>query len=197
MVNSLHNIKLLSLILALFLIYSINVSSISFGVSPSKIEIRGIVGRETCKKFSLIGEEDILFVGKIKWKKEGGSDEIMDYNLSSDEVRMNITFPEKTTPGKYQICVMGLESGNYSGALFYNINKTNYGLVIRVEVHLENERGFDEIKKDILFLPTTGFFIKGHTNRFIEKIYLIQLIFILISLLSLLVILNKFRRKGN
>ncbi len=110
--NKLFFLFLISLIISISFCLAV-----SFGISPEKIKLSGKQGETMCNNFSILGDGGNNFYGEIKWSNQN-SRRINEYNLSSEELELNVDYPIKAKTAKYQICI----STKKGGALLWGIN---------------------------------------------------------------------------
>jgi hypothetical protein len=128
-----NRIFLITSICALFLIsFSL---ALNFGVSPEKIEFLGKSNQMLCRNFSIFGDNQSVFQGNIRWSRNF-SDSILDYNLTSSELKIDCNFPEVISPGKYEVCLSTKNIGIYNGILMYKLENSPYGIAIRIKLEI-------------------------------------------------------------
>jgi len=172
---------ILIFLLSLFISLSF-CSALDFGISPGIIKLSEKQNEIQCQNFTIIGGNEDIFNGDIKWSNENSKD-ISDYKLSPKELNINSTIPSGIKAGKYQICISSEKAGNYYGALMYKINNSSYGIGTWIELKVEGNNPLQNI------LSLTGNTIKEISY---QKIFLFTPILLLAVLIFLL---RKLKRK--
>ena len=187
------NKTLRSFFLCIFLIvlFLQNASSLDFGISPEKIQIKGKINEDICSNFSLIGEENLVFTGEITWANEE-TKTLAEYTFSSEEKNLEAVYPEQTKKGEYTFCIKGSNEGNYSGALLYKIENTSYGVGTWISVYLEKQ---DSENENETITPLTGKAIEEKINNSEKEIYLLELSTLILLVIFLFILLNKISKK--
>jgi hypothetical protein len=170
------------LILLIFLISF--VSSVSFGVSPTKLVFNEKQNEEICKNFSVFMDEGRTFNGEIKWSNKK-SREISDYTLSSQDVGLKILFPMQIKKGQYRICISAENEGEKYGILSYKLENSSYAVGIWIEVNV-TKNSFNPI-----FL-LTGKTVEGNSA---ENFFIFTPLLLLIILIILLLNLKRKNRE--
>ncbi len=194
MLNFDKNILKIIFGISLIVFFLQNISALSFGISPEKIEISGKINEEICGNFSLIGDENLIFVGEVKWAEENIKN-ILNYNISSQDIGITASYPQQTKQGKYTLCIKGNKEGEYYGALFYKIEGTSYGVGTWINVYLEREE--PKLEKEVKrVISLTGKVIGEKIGNSKEKIYLFQIIFLIFLLIVLFILSKKTKRRN-
>ena len=124
------------LLLTILLLFSFS-SALNFGISPPKINLNIEQGQEVCRWIQLIGE-DSIFEGEIKWS-EKKTEKVNDYSIDSENMGLEVKFPEKTPSGEYELCFLAKKPGNYYGALKYKIENSSYGIISWIDLAVGGE----------------------------------------------------------
>lgn len=176
----------------LFFVFLIPVSSsLRIGISPDKLSLMTIEEKEICKDFTLITDEEIIFIGEVLWAEEE-SRNINDYEIESEDLNIKVNYPEQTYQGKKTFCVTPKEIGVYYGVLKYKGVGTNYGVATWIKL-IVSEKEIEEKKDDIkgTSFITGGVIIDdGEFNA--NKIFTISFVILLIILI---IILAKKKKK--
>jgi hypothetical protein len=159
-------------------------SALDFGISPGIIKLSEKPNEIVCKNFTIIGGNEDIFNGNIKWSNTNSKD-ISDYKISSKELNINSTIPSEIKAGKYQICISSEKAGSYYGALMYKINNSSYGIGTWIELKVEGNNPIQNI------ISLTGSTIKGIDTK---KAFLFTPILLLVVLIFLL---RKLKRRNN
>lgn len=161
----------------ILIIFSISFFSAStLGISPGTIKISEKTNEIACRNFTLMGEENYIFNGEIKWSGKN-SRNLIDYTISSDKLKIDSQIPFGIKSGTYQICFSSKTAGNYYGALKYKMNNSSYGIGTWVELNVSGENNVQNI------LSLTG---EAINNFDYGKIFLFIPILLLITLFFLL-----------
>jgi len=150
-------------------------SAVDFGISPGTIKLSIKQNEIVCENFTLIGNEENVFNGEVKWSREN-SRNINQYNLPSEELKISAEIPLKIKAGEYQICVSAKNSGNYYGALMYKLDNSSYGIGTWIELEVKENNSIKTI------LSLTGNVIN---DTGIEKIFLFTPVLLIIILILL------------
>jgi len=175
-----------ALIPAAFLILMIPcICSVNLGISPEKLEFSGSQNEIICNNFSITGDAPVLFEGYVRWSKSE-SKNLLDYNLISSDLKINVTIPELINPGEYQLCISSKNSGAYYGALLYKMQDSSYGIGTWVELKIRGNSADSKIS-----------FISG---RIVQKINqkqagTILMPFLTAALLFFLILILKIKKK--
>lgn len=161
-------------------------SAVTLGISPEKIDFSADENQKICCNFSVIGNNGGIFLGEIKWSKID-SGNIYDYNLSSESLGINASFPQEAAPGKYQLCLISKQSGNYYGILRYKLENSSYGVGTWIELHVSNNNFVKNL------LSVTGNAIGGSLS--VAGIWASSVVLLLAFLILLIIRTKKFKRE--
>ena len=124
-------------IFLVMLIFLINfVSANEIGISPAKIDFIGKVGDAICKEITLFTKDKEVLSGEDRWSAKD-SKELKDYNLRADEFGIEIDYIKSIEfkgSQNVEVCIRGLESGFYYGALIYQVDSAGVGMWIKVNI---------------------------------------------------------------
>lgn len=154
--------------------------ALNFGISPQKIELTGKTNEIICKDFSVLGDNQSIFQGTIKWSKTL-TNNLIDYNLSSSDLRISYNFPELTNPGKYEICLSTKISGIYYGVLMYRLKDSPYGIATWIELKINQNHETS--------------FLSGEIIQEINPINLSLLVLVITLLLIFIILIIKLKRR--
>lgn len=175
-------IKIILISLLFFILLLSFCSALTLGISPEKIKLSGEINKEICGNFSIIGNENSLFLGEVRWSMENSKD-INRYVVSSQEIKINAFFPKEASSGKYQICLSSEKAEEYYGILMYKLKDSSYGIGTWIELNIKQEKSVQNI------LLVTGKII--HSNN-LEKIFLFTpFLFLVVLILLLIKLKNK------
>jgi hypothetical protein len=167
----------------LFIIFFIGLlSSLDFGISPGDIHLVAKKGEMVCMNFSLIGGDDMVFSGDLRWSKTKTRD-VNDYNIEEGSLKISSLYPIRTGHGKYQVCLSGEKGGNYYGALLYRIEDEAYGIGAWIDFEV-SEPGLIEKTSETINLLTSRVAMK---NNLKSNLFLI-LLFLLLTFLLIIII---------
>ncbi len=166
----------ISIFLFLIIISISFCSAVDVGISPGAIKLSEKQNEMLCANFTIIGENENIFNGNIKWSNEN-SRKINDYIIPSEKLKINAAIPSGIKAGPHQICISSSRGGDYYGALMYKLNNSSYGIGTWIELKVE---GGDSIQN---VLSLTGESVKGTE---IQKVFLFSPILFLIILFILL-----------
>jgi len=169
----------------LILVSQTNVVALTFGIAPERMTFEGIVGEEICREFSLIGDEELIFEGAVKWSEEE-TRRISDYKIESGEFGLEANYPRRIGNGTQMLCIIGNHEGKYYGALFYNIEGTNYGVGTWINLELTKKKSSFFSEEEELPLEI----ISKSNSQNLRMLFFNQIV-ATVSLGSLLVILIK------
>lgn len=174
--NKIVRNKLFLIFLFLITILISFCSAVDIGISPGTIILSEKQNEIACTNFTIIGEDENIFNGDIKWSNEN-SRKINDYTMSSEKLNINATIPSGIKAGQYKICISSKRAGNYYGALMYKLNNSSYRIGTWVELKVEGENSIKNV------LSLTGSTIEKIDA---QKIFLFSPILFLITLFLLL-----------
>ncbi len=153
------------------------VSSLSFGITPDRINLETQQSKEVCADVRLIGE-DLVFSGEIKWS-EGSSKSINDYVINGEDLEISEKYPHRTGPGTYQICLESKEPGEFQGALKYKIEDSSYGIAIWINLLVEETEKGSLPEKITLLTGNVARDIQEKSSELKNEILAGRLIFLL------------------
>ncbi|MEK6826908.1 MAG: hypothetical protein AABX99_00290 [Nanoarchaeota archaeon] len=162
-------------------------SAVDIGISPGTIKISEKAKEVVCKNFTLIGEENNIFNGDIKWSNENTRN-INSYTIPSEKLKINSEIPSGIKAGTYSICISAERGGNYYGALRYKLNNSSYGIGTWIELKVEGRNPVGEI------LSLTGNAVR---ELDLQRIFLFTPILLLIILFLLLRKLKRNKTEFN
>jgi hypothetical protein len=175
--------KSLILFLAIFLMIGL-VSSLSFGVSPDRINLETQQNKDVCTNVKLIGE-NLVFSGEMKWS-EGSSKDVNDYMINGKDIGISEKYPHRTGPGTYQICFESEKPGEFQGTLKYKIENSSYGIAIWINLLVEETEKTSLPEKITLLTGNVAKDIKEKSSELKNEILTGSLIF-LIGFLGVLI----------
>jgi hypothetical protein len=169
-------------------------SSMEVGVSPGVLVLEANQNELVCKNFSLIGQDEIVFLGDLFWSKVE-SRNINDYKLKSEDMGIEGVYPKNASPGKNIFCIKSKKEGNYHGVLKYKIENTNYGFLMWLDVNIEKDP-----KTKIFFgenpIAVTRKIINPENKKIFAAILWIFSLILISFFLFLLLKINKLKRRN-
>lgn len=175
--------KFLLPLLFFIILLTTSVSSLEFGISPSEMYLEGEIDENICRNFTLIGDER-NFSGELKLS-ETETRNVESYNLHSGDFRIVAEYPKETNSGKQEICIKGLEEGEYYGALLYKVSETSYGVGMWITLNTQDGKTIQETKSERKSLFSTGRFVQD-TSQNINQEFLLILLFLFVVLIFVL-----------
>ena len=146
--------SLLILIVLLFLVSF--VSATKLGISPGNLIFNGSANEKICKNITINTDYNGILIGESKWiEKAGKKRDIKDYNLNSDDLNINIEFPERINITenivKVEVCITTKKPGKYNGGILYKTADSYAGVGSWIEADIydksqDSEFGFEKIE---------------------------------------------------
>ena len=161
-------------------------------ITPTKLEFIGETGQEICNKINILTDYPGDIVGKTVWG-ESDSKRLQDYQMSAEDVGIDMNFPESINidgSEDEEICLTSRYSGEYHGALLYNTNQSHAGVGIWITAAItgEDKPSLSRITGDTIRINSN----KNKNNGEIWLIfYFIPTIFLLFILMVLLIFMTK------
>jgi hypothetical protein len=112
----------LTLFLLIILLYS--AYSLEMGINPAYLSLEGKTEEKVCQNISVYADRDINMTIKDRWTNIDGSRKIKDYNLSSEELGLEVASIEKLPISANEtkeivVCFSGENAGNFYGAVLF------------------------------------------------------------------------------
>jgi len=139
----------IKIFLILFFILFINiffVDALKLTLSPPNTTINSVINEEVCKKISISSDKSINIVIEDKWKTNGKSSNLKDYNLNSEDIDINISYPKNITANNGQsinFCIKPEKEGFYNGVIIFKSSNRPIGIGSLIELNVFNS--YDEI----------------------------------------------------
>lgn len=134
-------IRIFLLLFFLFLINIFYVDALKLTLSPSNTTINSVINEETCKKITIYSDKSINMMIEDKWKINGKSSNIKDYNLNSKDINVNISYPKNITTNNQQsinFCIKPEKIGSYNGVLLFKSTNNPIGIGSLIELNVFN-----------------------------------------------------------
>ena len=152
------------------------------GISPAKIDFSGKIGDVICKEITLFTQDKEVLSGGDRWSAKD-SRELGDYNLRADELGIEIDYIKSIEfkgSQNVEVCIQGLESGVYYGALIYQVDSAGVGTWIKVNIsgdeNKKTDPGIVRLTGNVISENNSGMFIFA----FIEVFFLVVIFAVLI-----------------
>ncbi|MFH1711572.1 MAG: hypothetical protein ABH840_04635 [Nanoarchaeota archaeon] len=167
------------------------VSATEIGISPSKLEFSGNVGEVICKDITLITKDKEVLSGEDRWSGRDSRD-LKVYNSRADWFGIEIDYVKSTEfkgSQNIEVCLRGLESGTYYGALIYQTGSAGVGTWIKAII------SEDENKAESGIVRITGNVISENNSGML--VFVVgEVIFLVIIFISLVYIVKKMRKNS-